>query len=137
MILIMFVAHFHYVSKYGAVFAFICCLLLLGWSVILDLHIMNSGQVHFYGYIYWSKYYILSMHLLDLQECLVVYLIIQMNLSLYNAIETFGSVNYSYFWYLYLFLIFIGLLFKNKRKIAKQRGKIKKAKGTIPPFRSY
>ena len=77
------------------------------------------------------------MHLLDLQECLVVYLIIQMNLSLYNAIETFGSVNYSYFWYLYLFLIFIGLLFKNKRKIAKQRGKIKKAKGTIPPFRSY
>jgi hypothetical protein len=43
----MFVAHFHYVFKYGAVFAFICCILLLD-EVILDLHIMNSGQVHFY-----------------------------------------------------------------------------------------
>lgn len=97
MIHIMYVAHFHYVFKYGAVFAFICSLLLLGWSVVLDLHIMNSGQVHFYGYIYWSEYYILSMHLLDLQECLVVFQIILMNLNLYNAIETFGSVYYSDF----------------------------------------
>lgn len=72
-------------------------------------------------YIYWSKYYILSMHLLVLQECHVVYLIIQMNLNFYNAVETFGSVYNRNFWYLSLFLIFIGLLFRNKRLIAKQR----------------
>lgn len=61
------------------------------------------------------------MHLLDLQECLDVFLIIQMNLNLYNSIETFGSMHYFNFWSLSLFLIFIGLLFKNKRIAAKQR----------------
>lgn len=32
MILIMYVAHFHYVIKYGAVFAFVCSILLLDGS---------------------------------------------------------------------------------------------------------
>jgi hypothetical protein len=48
--------------------------------------------------------------------------IILMNLKSYNIIETFGSMYYPYFWYLYLFLIFTGLLFKHKRIAAKQRG---------------
>lgn len=62
-------------------------------------------------------------------------LIIQMNLNSYNSIETFGSMYYFNFWYLYLFLIFIGLLFKHKRIAAKQRGTYLKQNGNIPPFR--
>jgi hypothetical protein len=58
-----------------------------------------------------------------------------MNLNSYNAIETFGSVNHCNFWYLFLYLIFTGLLFKNKRISAKQRAIFLKAKGKIPPFR--
>lgn len=75
------------------------------------------------------------MHLVDLQECLVVFLIIRMSLNYYNSIETFGSMYYINFRYLFLFLIFIGLLFRNKRIAAKQRGTYLKQNGNIPPFR--
>jgi len=64
-------------------------------------------------------------------------LITLMNLNLYNAIETFGSVYYRNFWSLYLYLIFIGLLFKNKRNLAKKRGSswVFRKRRKIPPFR--
>jgi hypothetical protein len=52
MIHIMLVAHFHYVFKYGAVFALICRILLLGWRVILDLHIME----------FWTSSFLCNIH---------------------------------------------------------------------------
>ena len=43
MIPIMVVAHFHYVIKYGAVFAFICGILYV-MDVILDMIMMKPGR---------------------------------------------------------------------------------------------
>ena len=82
---------------------------IIGWSVVLVLRIMNSGQVHFY-----VTFIVLILHSFHAPIRLAGMPrripITQMNLKRYNALETFGSVNYCNFWSLYLYLIFIVII---------------------------
>lgn len=91
MIRIMLVAHFHYVLKYGAIFAFVCWLLLLDGSCIRFAY--NGILVKF---TFMSHLLALILHsfnaFIRLAGMPRRIQIILMNLKPYNAIETFGSV---------------------------------------------